>query len=83
VARLGERDRCQERARKGEEKLLVRQAVWKFLVEALFDRARPFASFGSASGELASCFAFDKLFPDHGNTPINTLPTIPQWKTVA
>jgi len=68
---------------KGEEKLLVRQAVWKFLVEALFDRARPFASFGGASGELASRFAFDKLFPDHGNTP--SIPYLPsrsgrQWR---
>lgn len=53
---------------KREEKLLVRQAVWKFLAEALFDRAQPFASFGGAAGELAERWVFDGLFPDHGRS---------------
>ena len=55
---------------KGEEKLLARHAVWKFLAEALFDRAQPFASFGGATtemaGRLVSDALFPDLFPDHG-----------------
>ncbi|KAK0643806.1 hypothetical protein B0T16DRAFT_189058 [Cercophora newfieldiana] len=50
---------------KREEKLLVRQAVWKFLAEALFERAHPFSSFGGAAEELAERWVFDGLFPNH------------------
>ncbi|KAK0726066.1 hypothetical protein B0H67DRAFT_551472 [Lasiosphaeris hirsuta] len=54
-----------EGLQKREEKLLVRQAVWKFLAEALFERGQPFASFGGAAGELAGRWVFDGLWPDH------------------
>jgi hypothetical protein len=48
-----------------EKRLLLRQAIWKFLAECLFNRAEPFASFSGVAGELASRFCFDKLFKDH------------------
>ncbi|KAK6356034.1 hypothetical protein TWF718_000408 [Orbilia javanica] len=48
-----------------EKRLLLRQAIWKFISGRLLDRAHPFASFGGPVGELASRFHFDKLFPDH------------------
>lgn len=48
-----------------EKKLLLRQAIWKFLSARLFDRSRPFASYGGLVGELAASLAYDKLFPDH------------------
>jgi len=55
---------------KREERLLVRQAVWKFLAEALFDRAHPFTSFAglpAAEGFVTGGkWVFDVLFPDHG-----------------
>jgi hypothetical protein len=53
---------------KREEKLLARHAVWKFLAEALFDRAQPFASFGGKTAEMAGRLVFDELFPDHGRS---------------
>ena len=60
-------DAIAENASKEERKLLLRQAVWRFLAETLFERARPFASFGEkgAIAELAKRMPLDKLFPDH------------------
>ncbi|KAK3693190.1 hypothetical protein B0T22DRAFT_532504 [Podospora appendiculata] len=54
-------------ATRAEKKMLLRQAVWKFLTETLFDRARPFASFGNDNPQanLVERICFDKLFPDH------------------
>ncbi|KAK3332847.1 hypothetical protein B0T19DRAFT_473638 [Cercophora scortea] len=54
-------------ATRAEKKMLLRQAVWKFLVETLFNRARPFASFGddNPQANLVERICFEKLFPDH------------------
>ncbi|KAK6499971.1 hypothetical protein TWF481_010328 [Arthrobotrys musiformis] len=48
-----------------EKRLLLRQTIWKFISEELFDRSYPLASFGGFIGGLESLPFFDKLFPDH------------------
>ncbi|KAM7198282.1 hypothetical protein V8F33_005073 [Rhypophila sp. PSN 637] len=55
----------QEKLSESEKKLLLRQVIWKFFSAKLFDRSKPFASYGGSVGELAASFPFDRLFPDH------------------
>lgn len=55
-----------EKLSASEKKLLLRQGIWKWLSAKLFDRSKPFASYGGSVGELATSFPFDRLFPDHG-----------------
>lgn len=52
---------------RAEKRMSVCQAIWKFLTETLFDRTRPFASFGDESPQanLVERICFDKLIPDH------------------
>ena len=57
--------RTKKAADKKTVKLLLRQAVWKFLSDCLFDRAQPFAPFGGTlARELGSIYA--TMFPDFG-----------------
>ncbi|KAK4231886.1 hypothetical protein QBC38DRAFT_525652 [Podospora fimiseda] len=55
-----------EKLTEGEKKLLFRQAIWKFLADVLFQRAKPFAAYeGEIVGELAANLPFEQLYPDH------------------
>jgi hypothetical protein len=65
AASLNDMEQHEDRVKKKETRLLLRQALWKLYAEELMDPARPFSSFGGRAGHLAAKLDFADWFPDH------------------